>query len=407
MLDWLHSELDRLEADGLHRRRRCVRPLSGGRCVVDGRECWNFAGNDYLDLAGDPRVIAAAVEALQQAGTGARASALVCGRTEWHERLEERIASFEGTEAAILFPTGYAANVGAVSALAGPGDVIYSDRLNHASLIDGCRLSRAKLQVYPHCDIEALERELEKGASSEVAETVRSTPLTTHPSPPTSPPRRLIVTDSVFSMDGDLAPLPELCDVAERHGAMLLVDEAHATGVFGPRGRGVAEIQGVEDRGLIRVGTLSKAIGSQGGFICGPGPLIDWLWNSARTQMFSTALAPAACAAACAALAIIDSELERRERLLRMCDWFRSRLAESGIATTASSIGPIVPVTIGDATRTMHVAQRLEERGFLVGAIRPPTVSRGTSRLRISITAAHDEGVLDALAYTLDELWGQ
>jgi 8-amino-7-oxononanoate synthase len=387
MLDWLDSELDRLDQDGLRRRRRCVRPLGGGRCVVDGRECWNFAGNDYLDLAGDPRVIAAATEALRQSGTGARASALVCGRTEWHERLEERIAAFEGTEAAILFPTGYAANVGTVAALAGSGDVIFSDRLNHASLIDGCRLSRAKLRVYPHCDVERLSS------------------LISHPSSLIAQRRRLIVTDSVFSMDGDLAPLPELCDVAERHGAMLLVDEAHATGVFGSHGRGVAELQGVEDRGLIRAGTLSKAIGAQGGFVAGSRHLIDWLWNSARTQMFSTALAPATCAAACAALDIIEREPERRERLLRMCDAFRRRLAEYSIASAASSIGPIVPVIIGDAARTIQVAQGLEERGLLVGAIRPPTVPQGTSRLRISITAAHDDSALEALGAALNQSW--
>jgi 8-amino-7-oxononanoate synthase len=403
MLEWINSELDRLDHEGLRRKRRCVRPLAGGRCAVDGRELSNFAGNDYLDLAGDARVIAAATEALQQSGTGARASALVCGRTEWHERLEERLAAFEGTEAAILFPTGYAANVGTITALVGPGDTVFCDRLNHASLVDGCRLSGARFRVYPHCDLTGLERELEKPTGTHEARTPAPSSLISQPSS-LIPPLRLIVTDSVFSMDGDLAPLPQLCDLAERHGAMLLVDEAHATGVFGARGRGVAELKGVEGRGIIRVGTLSKAIGAQGGFVCGPQRLIDWLWNSARTQMFSTALAPAACAAACAALDIIEREPERRARLLRMCDWFRSRLVESGIATPASSTGPIVPIIVGDATRTMQAAQGLEERGFLVGAIRPPTVPRGTSRLRISITAGHDEDALEGLARAVDEV---
>jgi 8-amino-7-oxononanoate synthase len=292
------------------------------------------------------------------------------------------LARFERTEAAILFPTGYAANVGTVAALVGEGDVVMGDRLNHASLVDGCRLSGATFRPFAHCDPEALDRELKK-----------------HP----AARRRLVVTDGVFSMDGDVAPLPELLDVARRHDAMLLVDEAHATGVWGARGAGVCERQGVHAADVIRVGTLSKGVGAQGGFVAGSQTLIDWLWNRARTQMFSTALAPPLCAAACAAIDIIEAEPDRRGRLLARCDVFRAALMRQHVEFIAESRGPIVPIVLGDERRTLNVAAALEERGFLVGAIRPPTVQRGTARLRISITAAHGESMLSALARAISE----
>lgn len=380
-LRWLTDSLTALERDGLLRRRRTVHPVAGGRCRVDDRTLWNFAGNDYLDLAGDPRLAEAARRALDE-GAGARASALVAGRGPWQERLEERLARFEGAETATLFPTGYAANVGTVAALAGAGDVVLGDRLNHASLVDGCRLSGATFRPYPHCDPRAVDRELQKHASAR---------------------RRLIATDGMFSMDGDLAPLPELLEVARRYDAMLLVDEAHGTGIWGSRGRGVAELQGLHDRDLIRVGTLSKAVGAQGGFVAGPRSLGDWLWNRARTQMFSTALAPPLCAAACAAIDIIDDDPERRARLLRNCEAFRGALRERGVQFLAESRGPIVPVILKGEARVLAVAAGLEARGFLVGAIRPPTVPRGTARLRISITAAHDESALFSLADAIAE----
>jgi 8-amino-7-oxononanoate synthase len=345
---------------------------------------WNFAGNDYLDLAGDPRVIAAAMDAMKSAGTGARASALVCGRTEWHERLERKLADFEGTEAAILFPTGYAANVGTITSLAGPGDVIYSDRLNHASLIDGCRLSGAKLQVYPHCDVDRLSS------------------LIAHPSSPDTPRRRLIVTDSVFSMDADFAPLPALGALAGQHGAMLIADEAHATGVYGAQGRGLAELQNVEERHVIRVCTLSKALGAQGGFVSGSALLIEWLWNSARTHMYSTALPPATCAAAFAAIEIVLSEPQRRERLKQLSARFREQLRGRGHLPLGADDCPIVPLVLGTPDAALIAAERLRERGFLVGAIRPPSVPARTSRLRMTLTAAHDEQVLNQLGVALE-----
>jgi 8-amino-7-oxononanoate synthase len=380
-LGWLPSALSSLEQDGRLRRRRCVRAETGGRCTIDGRPLLNFAGNDYLDLAGDARLADAARDALA-AGAGARASALVTGRSPWHVRLEERLARFEDAEAAILFPTGYAANVGTVAALVGPGDLVLGDRLNHASLVDGCRLSGATFRPYAHCNPGALDRELKKHAAAR---------------------RKLIATDAVFSMDGDMAPLPELLEVARNHQAMLLVDEAHATGVWGTRGAGVCELQGVHSDGVIRVGTLSKAVGAQGGFVAGPQMLIDWLWNRARTQAFSTALAPALCAAACAAIDIIEAEPERRAELLARCAGFRAALAERDVPFSAGSCGPIVPIVLGDEQRVMRVAATLEARGFLAGAIRPPTVPHRTARLRISITAAHDDAMLSALARGIAE----
>ena len=376
-LAWLAEELRDRASQGLLRRRRSVRPLADGWCEIDGRRVLNFASNDYLNLAGDPRVIAAAAEALSTWGVGSRASALVCGRTTWHERLERRLAEFEGQPAALLFPTGMAANVGTVAALVGPGDVVLCDRLNHASLVDGCRLSGAKLRVYQHTDLSVLERELDKATDAR---------------------RKWIVTDSIFSMDGDLAPLPKLCDLAERFGASLIVDEAHGTGVFGTQGRGAAELLDVEHRIAVRVGTLSKSIGTLGGFVTGSQELIDFLWNHARTQIYSTALPPAICAAAVAAIDIIAAEPSRRERLTNASASFRDQLRAAGVEPLSGSVGPIVPVVMNEPEAAVRVSDHLEQQGFLVGAIRPPTVPRGTSRLRIVVTAAHTNDDLTRLS---------
>lgn len=381
-LDWIPAELERLRDAGLLRERRRVTPLEEGWCEVDGRRLRNFATNDYLGLAGDPRVQAAAACALDEAGAGARASALVAGRTEWHARLERRLAEFEGTEAALLFPTGYAANVGAITALVGAGDVVLCDRLNHASLIDGCRLSGAKLRVYPHVDVAAVEQELAKSVDAR---------------------RRLIVTDGLFSMDGDAAPLRELCELAERHTALLLVDEAHGTGVLGEQGRGLTEQLGIEGRGVIRVGTLSKALGSQGGFVAGSAELVNWLFNTSRTQMFSTALTPAACAAACTALELVVQEPLRRQMLCAEASRLATQLAAAGLNVPAQVAGPIVPVIVGDPERTIVAARAIEAAGCLVAAIRPPTVPRDTARLRISLSAAHSPADVDLLATVLIE----
>ena len=380
---WLVSELDKLRQKNLVRIRRSVTPLANGWCSIKGRKLRNFASNDYLNLAHDRRVIEAARNVLESAGVGSGASAMVTGRTKWHAQLETRLAQFEGHPATVLFPTGYAANVGTIGSLIGSADVVFCDRLNHASLVDGCRLSEATFRVYRHDNLIRLERELSN--SSEYG-------------------RRLIVTDSIFSMDGDIAPLKELCDLADRYDATVLVDEAHATGVFGPRGRGVAEWLHVEDRVAVRIGTLGKAIGSLGGFVTGSKHLIDWLWQRARTQMYSTALPPSVCAAACAAVDIIEAEPERRQQLLELADTLRIELARSNILVAPNSVGPIVPVIIGDPDATLTAADMLEQQGFLVAAIRPPTVSAGTSRLRVTLNCAHTKNDVNQLLEALSQI---
>lgn len=379
--EWMETDLQQIREAGLFRSRRTFQPQPGGRCLLEDRELINFSSNDYLDLAQDPRLVSAASEVLTELGVGARASALVSGRTIWQTRLEEQLAEFEGTESALLFPSGYAANLGVISAVAQEEDTIFCDRLNHASLIDGCRLSGARFRVYRHDALEKLKRELAK---------------------PTGAGRKFIVTDSVFSMDGISAPLRDLCELADECGASLIIDEAHGTGVYGAHGRGLAEELGVEDRVTIRIGTLSKAVGCLGGFVAGSSTLIDWLWNRVRTQIYSTALPPSICAAACAALQVIQTEPERRTRLQELSQFLRSGLRERPHLTVPDSRGPIIPVVLSDPALTMQVASDLQEAGFLVGAIRPPTVPQGTSRLRISLTCAHQREDLERFLKALD-----
>jgi 8-amino-7-oxononanoate synthase len=382
-LNWLPDELRAMSEDGLFRCRREVCPIGQGQVLVDGRhEAWDFASNDYLGLANHPHVVAAAENAIHSHGVGAKASPLVSGRTDWHSRLERALVAFEGCEAAILFPTGMAANVGTVAALAGAGDAVFCDRWNHASLVDGCRLSGARLRVFRHDDLDGLKQSLARESAR----------------------RTFLLTDSVFSMDGDLAPLPELCDIAEKHKATIILDEAHGTGVFGQRGRGVAEMQGVEDRIPVRIGTLSKSIGSLGGFVVGSQPLIEFLWNKARTQIYSTALPPALCAAAVAALEIIQTEPSRRDRLLSISKSFREQLLQNGVDCLAGSVGPIVPIVLYEPQAAVQLADRLLSEGFLVGAIRPPTVARGTSRLRVTLHYGLPDDAIASLAKTIGEL---
>ena len=382
LLNWLPDELQKLSDEGLLRHRREVKPVEEGRVLIDGGAAWDFASNDYLGLANDPRVVAAAAEGLHSHGVGAKASPLVSGRTDLHVNLERALAGFEGTEAAILFPTGMAANVGTVAALAGTGDAVFCDRWNHASLVDGCRLSEARLRVYRHDDLAGLQQSLSRESAR----------------------RKFLVTDSVFSMDGDLAPLPDLCEIAEKYETTVILDEAHGTGVFGERGRGVAELQNVEDRIAVRIGTLSKSIGSLGGFVTGSQTLIDFLWNKARTQIYSTSLPPSLAAAATAALEIIQSEPSRRDRLHNLCRLFRDQLESAGVVPVPGSVGPIVPIVLQEPLAAMKVAERLLEHGFLVGAIRPPTVPRGTSRLRVTLHSNLPEEIVTNLAAKIGEL---
>jgi 8-amino-7-oxononanoate synthase len=381
-LAWIDDELAEL------RRRRLLRAPSTHAgpqqaCLqIGGRTLINFGSNDYLGLASDARLAAAAAEVSLREGTGAGASPLVTGRSAMHRRLEDELAALMGTDRALVFPSGYAANVGTIAALVGRGDAIYADQKNHASLIDGCRLSRAGVHVYAHRDTgELAERLVESGGAR----------------------RRLIVTESVFSMDGDLAPLARLAELAERFDCMLLVDEAHAIGVFGARGGGLAEQLGVQDRMHVRIGTLSKALGCGGGFACGSRRLVRWLVNRARTYVFSTALPPATCAAAICGLTIVRDEPERRTALAARAAAFAQRMREQGwhIGQSASQI---VPLVVGDAARATRVSRQLRARGLLVPAIRPPSVPPGESLLRVSLTCAHSDAMIETLSTELATL---
>jgi 8-amino-7-oxononanoate synthase len=380
-LAWIDRELAGLDRQDLRRRLATRAGAQAARLTIDGRELVNFGSNDYLALAADPRLRNAVEAVMREEGWGSGASPLVTGRSESHRQLEERLAEFEGTEAALLYSSGFAANAGTIAALVGPGDVVFSDRKNHASLLDGCRLSRADVRVYPHRDWERLDQLLAKGAQ---------------------PSRRLIVTDSLFSMDGDLAPLAELADVAERHEAMLMVDEAHATGVFGRQGRGLAEHLGVEDRIHVRVGTLSKALGSVGGFVAGSRSLVEWLVNRARPYVFSTAAPGAAAGAALAALEVVRQEPHRREELLARAGALRGQLAEQGW-NIGDSASQIIPILVGQPDRAAQLAASLGKRGVFVPAIRPPTVPEGEACLRISLTSGHASETIGQLIRALGE----
>ena len=320
-------------------------------------------------MSADTRLSAAAQEALLRRGFGSGASRLVCGNSDEHLQLEQELARFKKTEAALVFNCGYMANVGIMSALCGREDVILSDRLNHASIVDGAVLSRAEFRRYPHKDVNTLEDMLRKVSGFR---------------------RRLIVTDTVFSMDGDIAPLRDLVRLAKAHNAWLMVDEAHACGVFGPTGAGLVEELGLGDDVPVQMGTLSKAAGSFGAYVAGSRELIDYLINTARSFIFTTALPPAVAAASRAALRIIRDEPERRERLRRNADLLRRELQGLGF-DTLESVSPVIPVVVGKAEEAVGLSQRLLERGIFVSAIRPPTVPKGTARLRVTVTAAHTE----------------
>ena len=385
---WIEEELERLTTAKLL-REPAVRSSSQdpARVQVAGKWLANFSSNDYLGLAADPRIGAAAAEAAKQ-GWGSGASPAITGRGASHVELERALADFEGAEDAILFPSGYTANMGAITSLLRKGDAIFSDAKNHASIIDGCRLSGAELHVYAHRDLEDLTQRLNAVQSK-----------SSH-----TPSRRIaIVTDSLFSMDGCLAPMCKLTDIAEQSGAMLIVDEAHATGVFGEQGRGVCEWLGVSSLHLLKVGTLSKALGSAGGFVAGRQSVIAWLRNRARPQFFSTATPEPMAAASLAALRIVTTEPERRHDLLRKAAWLRSQLREQGW-NTPDDPSQIIPVKLGTPERALQCASLLRQRLFLVPPIRPPSVPPGESLLRISVSFAHSDEVLYDFAQAMNKL---
>ncbi|MGH8902464.1 MAG: 8-amino-7-oxononanoate synthase, partial [Egibacteraceae bacterium] len=362
-LGWIRPALGELESAGL---RRVLRHRStGAGPYVDGLV--NLSSNDYLGLAGDPRVVEAAQEAAALWGAGSGASRLVTGGTSLHRELERAIARWKRAEDAVVFSSGYLANVGTIPALVGRSDAVFSDALNHASIVDGCRLSRAQVHVYPHRDVAALDRLL--GA--------------------TDAHRRLVVTDGVFSMDGDAADLPGLCTVAEAHRAMVMVDDAHGCGVLGPDGRGTAAAQGCAGRIHVQLGTLSKAFGAAGGYVAGTESLCDWLRNRARGFVFDTAPAPAVVGAALRALEIAVAEPWRRARALELA----SRLA-AGLGVTEPA-ACVVPLVLGETDAVLRASAVLAEASLLVVPIRPPTVPPGTARLRFAISAAHTEAEID------------
>ncbi len=372
--DHFAAELARLEAAGL---RRTLRPIDGpqdARVTIDGRSVLCLSSNNYLGLANHPDLIEAARAAARDLGVGSGASRLISGSMRVHHDLEARLAAFKRSQAALLFTSGYHANLGVIGALVGPGDAVFSDALNHASLIDGCRLSRAVVQVYPHNDLAALGEQ-----------------LATVPAR-----RRLIVTDSIFSMDGDAAPLAALCALAERHDAMLMVDEAHATGVVGPRGAGLVDALGLQAAVTVQMGTLGKALGTFGAYVAGSRALIDLLVNRARTQVFTTALPPPIVAAAAAALTIVEREPERRTATRRNAARLRAGLRGLGYVVPGEDDSHILPVMIGDAEATMALSAALLAAGAFAHGIRPPTVPDGTARLRVTVMATHTEADINA-----------
>jgi glycine C-acetyltransferase/8-amino-7-oxononanoate synthase len=374
------ATLEELRRAGLLRRLVTVQGSGAGRAQIDGREVILLCSNDYLGLREHPQVREAAGEAALRWGAGAGASRLVAGNLELHEQLEWELRDFKRTAACVLFGSGYLANTGVIAALAGSGDLILSDSLNHASIVDGCRLSKAETIVYPHADLDALAWGLGRAGG-------RSS---------------LIVTDAVFSMDGDLAPLTGIIELARRHHARVLVDEAHATGVVGPGGRGLVAELGLEGEVDVTIGTLSKALGSYGAFACCSRPAAEFLVNRARTLIFSTALPPASVAAGLAALRLVREQPELVGQLRSNAQIMRRALVSSGLLegeapanepTPASGV-PIFPLIVGDPDQAVQRSQAALSGGVFVQAIRPPTVPDGTSRLRVTVSAAHEEADL-------------
>ncbi len=377
---WLQHSLDTLHRAQWYRQVRPIASLPGPVVELEGRAVVNFASNDYLGLASDPRLMAAATAAIARYGTGSTGSRLLSGQRPLHEELEQAIAQLKQTEAALVFSSGYAANLGAIAVLVGPRDLILADRYNHSSLKNGARLSGATLADYPHNDLIALEQQL-------------ATQRAHHR-------RCLIVTDSVFSMDGDLAPLPELLALARQFDSMVLIDEAHATGVLGATGAGSLEHWGCTGQELVQIGTLSKALGSLGGYVAGRTTLIDFLRNRAPTWIYSTGLSPADAAAALAAIQVIQQEPERRQRLWANREQLYQRLAPRFELLPSAS--PILCASLGTPAAALAIAQQLAQAGIFAPAIRPPTVP--TSRLRFTVMATHGPEHFEQLAGALGTL---
>ncbi|HEY9887878.1 MAG TPA: 8-amino-7-oxononanoate synthase, partial [Candidatus Obscuribacterales bacterium] len=387
--DWIDHALTTLHRAHRHRTVQCLEGKAGPVMQLKGRSVINFASNDYLGLAGDDRLAAAAIAAIETYGTGSTGSRLLSGQRDLHRQLEQAIAAWKGTEDAIVFSSGYLANMGTISALVGQRDLILSDQYNHSSLLSGARLSGATLQTYPHNDLVNLRQQLQATRSHHR--------------------RALIVTDSVFSMDGDCCPLPDLLRLAAEFDCMVLVDEAHGTGVFGPSGSGVVEAMGCPRQPIVQMGTLSKALGSLGGYVTGTAPLIDFLRNRAPSWIYTTGLSPADAAAALAAIAIVQQEPERRAAL-----WHNVHTLKQAIAALVCqsppgvfkallpSDSPILCLEVADAATVIRLGRQLQEAGCLVAAVRPPTVP--VSRLRLTVMATHQPAHLQQLIQGLATL---
>ena len=374
----IEEALDDIRDRGLYRRMRMISGPQGPRVLLDGRPVLLLCSNNYLGLADHPRVREAAAEAAMRYGAGAGASRLVSGTMRIHRRLEERLAEFKGYEAALLFGSGYLANAGVIGALARSGEVVFSDSLNHASIIDGCRLAGAETFVYEHNDLDHLAWGLEQAEGR----------------------GSLIVTDGVFSMDGDVAPLTEIVDLARQHDVRVMVDDAHGTGATGPGGRGAVAEAGLEDEVDVLVGTLGKALGSYGAYVCCERQTAKYLVNTARTLIFSTAPSPPSVAAAMAALELLREEPRRVEKLQRNASVLRAALTEQGLPASPGDT-QILPVVVGNAKAAVKATERALEHGVFAQAIRPPTVPEGTSRLRLTVMASHTKSELRDAAKTL------
>ncbi|KXS51907.1 MAG: 8-amino-7-oxononanoate synthase [Marinobacter sp. T13-3] len=374
------AEIEQRKRDGLYRHRRLISGPQQPVLTADGTPLLSFCSNDYLGLASDAGNIEALKEALPETGLGGAASHLVCGHHEAHHQLEERLAAFTRRSSALFFSTGYMANLGVISALVGRGDTVFSDKLNHASIVDGCILSRARMRRYAHGDVAALEEMLAKTDGHKV-----------------------VVTDGVFSMDGDVAPLKELARVCRVHDALLVVDDAHGLGVLGPQGRGSVLEAGLSEEDVpVLIGTLGKAVGTSGAFVAGPQWLTEYLVQKARTYIYTTAMPPAVAAATCASLDRIKADDARREHLNQLIARFRAEAENLGYELMPSRT-PIQPIMIGDNRAALALSQALEEQGMLVTAIRPPTVPVGQARLRVTLSAAHTTEQVDQLLAALSQ----
>ena len=372
-LDFLDEALEQLRTEGLYRRLRVLEGEQAHTARFDGRDVINLSSNNYLGLTSHPALREAAIRAVRELGAGSGSVRTIAGTMSLHLELERRIAAFKHTEAAVVFQSGFAANAGTVAAILGKEDLILSDELNHASIIDGARLSRAAIKVFPHRDVEALRRLLEETASVK---------------------RRLVITDGVFSMDGDIAPLQEIAALAREHGAIMMVDDAHSSGVLGRNGRGTVDHFDLHGQVDIQVGTLSKAIGVLGGYVCGSKSLIEFLYHRARPFLFSTSHPPAVAAACLAAIDVLEREPERIERLWANTKRFKEGLARLGFDTGGSET-PITPILVGEADQAMRFSDRAFERRVFAQGIGFPTVAKGRARLRTIVTATHTEEELD------------